>query len=84
MRHSIGLLRVGCNLVSEQQQQIYCVLIGNIIKKNILIFSSVQFSRSVVSDSMTPWTAACQASLSIANTRSLLKFMSIKSVMVIQ
>ena len=68
MRHSIGLLRVGCNLVSEQQQQIYCVLIGNIINKNILIFSSVQFSRSVVSDSMTPWTAACQASLSIANT----------------
>ena len=28
-----------------------------------------------------PWTAACQASLSITNSRSLLKFMSIKSVM---
>ena len=26
--------------------------------------SSFQFSRSVVSDSATPWTAACQASLS--------------------
>ena len=35
--------------------------------------SSVQFSRSVVSDSATPWTAACQASLSITNSRSLLK-----------
>ena len=29
---------------------------------------------------MTPWTAACQASLSIANSRSLLKPMSIESV----
>ena len=29
----------------------------------------------------TPWTAACQASLSITNSRSLLKLMSIKSVM---
>ena len=30
---------------------------------------------------MTPWTTACQASLSITNSRSLLKFMSIESVM---
>ena len=30
---------------------------------------------------MTPWTAACQASLSITNSWSLLKFMSIESVM---
>ena len=30
---------------------------------------------------MTPWAAACQASLSIANTQSLLNLMSIKSVM---
>ena len=29
----------------------------------------------------TPWTAACQAFLSITNSRSLLKLMSIKSVM---
>ena len=42
---------------------------------------SVQFSHSVVSDSATPWTAARQASLSIINSRSLLKLMSIKSVM---
>ena len=32
--------------------------------------SSVQFSRSVVSDSVTPWTAACQAYLSITNSLS--------------
>ena len=30
---------------------------------------------------MTPWTAACQASLSITNSRNLLKLMSIESVM---
>ena len=30
---------------------------------------------------MTPWTAACQASLSITNSWSLLKLMSIKSEM---
>ena len=30
---------------------------------------------------MTPWTAACQASLSITNSRSLPKLMSIESVM---
>ena len=40
-------------------------------------FSSVQFSRSVV----TPWTAVCQASLSITNSPSLLKLMSVESVM---
>ena len=30
---------------------------------------------------LTPWTAACQASLSIIKSRSLLKLMSIESVM---
>ena len=41
----------------------------------------VQFSHSVVSDSATPWTAAHQASLSISNSRDLLKLMSVASVM---
>ena len=36
---------------------------------------------SCVQLSATPWTAACQASLSITNTQSLLKLMSIESVM---
>ena len=44
-------------------------------------FSSVQFSHSVMSDSVTAWTAACQASLSITNSQSLLKLISIESVM---
>ena len=47
----------------------------------LYLFSSVQLSRSVVSDSATPWTAARQASLSITNSWSLLKLMSIESVM---
>ena len=46
------------------------------------LISSVQFSRSVVSDSLRPpWTAAHQASLSITNSQSLLKLMSIELVM---
>ena len=43
-------------------------------------FSSVQ-SLSHVLLFVTPWTAAPQTSLSISNSRSLLKLMSIKSVM---
>ena len=42
---------------------------------------SVQLSHSAMSDSATPWTAACQASLSITNAQSLLKLMSIELVM---
>ena len=42
---------------------------------------SVQFSRSVMSNSTTPWTAAHQALLSITNSQSVLKLMSIESVM---
>ena len=45
------------------------------------INSSVQFSCSVVSDSVTPWTAAHQASLSITNYQSLPKLMSTEAVM---
>ena len=42
---------------------------------------SVQFSQSVMSASVTPWTAAHQASLSITSSWSLPKPMSIESVM---
>ena len=41
---------------------------------SVLLLSHVRLS-------VTPWTAACQASLSITNSRSLLKLMSIESVM---
>ena len=42
---------------------------------------SVDFSRSVMSDSVNPWIAARQASLSITNSWSSPKPMSIESVM---
>ena len=44
-------------------------------------FLLLLFSRSVVSDSATPWTAAPKASLSFTIFRSLLKLMSTESVM---
>ena len=46
----------------------------------ILVLSSVK-SLSCVQLFATPWTAAYQASLSITNSRSLLKLMSIELVM---
>ena len=65
-------------------EEIYQEYIG--FKWNVCIIyeilqNSVEFSHSVMSNSATPWTAACQASLSITNSWSLLKLMSIASVM---
>ena len=52
---------------------------------SVLGYSSAQFSSfkslSCVWLFATPWTAACQASLSITNSWSLFKLMSIESVM---
>ena len=45
-----------------------------------VLFSSVQLL-SHVQLFVAPWTAACQASLSITNSQSLLKFMSTELVM---
>ena len=47
---------------------------------NVRFISSVQ-KLSHVWLFATPWTRACQAFMSITNSQSLLKFMSIKSVM---
>ena len=59
-------------------------LLLNMLSRLVITFlprnSSVQLL-SRVQLFVTPWTAACQASLSITNTRSLLKLMSIESVM---
>ena len=46
----------------------------------MMLFSSVQLF-SCVQLFVTPWTAGCQASLSITNSRSLFRLMSIESVM---
>ena len=48
--------------------------------RTFISFSSVQ-SLSCVRLFVTPWTAARQASLSITNSQSLLKLMSVESVM---
>ena len=53
---------------------------GNLCLNILYVFSSVQ-SHSRVRLFATPWTAARQASLSITNSRSLLKLTSIESVM---
>ena len=45
------------------------------------IISLVQFSHTVMSDSATLWTVAHQPSLSITNSWSLIKLISIASVM---
>ena len=54
--------------------------ISHLDAASLLLFSSVQ-SLSRVRPLVTPWTAAHQASLSITKSRSLLKLMSIVSVM---
>ena len=62
------------------------VYVSNYISSSeYVVIASVQFSSiqslSCVLLFATPWTAACQGSLSITNSRSSLKPMSIKSVM---
>ena len=71
---------------AETRTVYFCILsawyIGGNFKSNSsgILFSSVQ-SLSRVQVFVTPWTAALQASLSITNSFSFLKLMSIKSVM---
>ena len=62
---------VGCHLPSLTKRR------GQI---NSFNKRSLQFSCSVMSDSVTPCFAACQASLSITNSWRLLKLMSIEAV----
>ena len=72
-------------LCKQNTIPVFCLLSGarspSVHGQEHLHLSSVQFSHSVMPDSVTPWTAACQASLPITNSRSFLKLMSIKSVM---
>ena len=65
--------------LNHEEEQNY-VICSDRWTYRILCFSSVQ-SLHRVWLSATPWTAAHQASLSITNSRSLLKLMSITSVM---
>ena len=72
----------GSNLGLQHCRQMLYLLSHQLLKDTIM-FSSDQFS-SVVQSSPTlwdPWTGACQASLSITNSQSSLRLMSIESVM---
>ena len=60
--------------------QPFILLSNNSNKKKKFTGNSVQLL-SRVRLFVTPWTAACQASLSITNSQTLLKLMSIESVM---
>ena len=61
-------------------KQLFWMLCHSFIKPSSQKKQSVQSLRHVQLFA-TPWTAACQASLSITNSRSLLKLVSIESVM---
>ena len=79
--HSKGLSRVFSNS-TVQKHQFFSAQLGLSLPWSILsiTFSSVQLL-SRVRLFATPWTAAHQASLSITNSQSLLKLMSIELVM---
>ena len=64
-------------LVDSKYQHQY----QHLFNKTNAVIRSDQISRLVMSNSATPWTTACQASLSNTNSRSSLKLTSIKSVM---
>ena len=69
---------LACNesqrLCSERMRKWISAGISGSVNQSVQSLSSVQLFETL-------WTAACQASLSITNFRSLLKLMSIKSVM---
>ena len=66
------------SLPPEHQPRFSSLLVGPHVT-DLTQHSSVQFSR--VRLFSTSWTAACQASLSITNSQSLLKLMAIELVM---
>ena len=76
-----------CSFGGSAMSQIWGVRLSQGVKNRVplhiillQLFISVQ-SLSRVQLFATPWTAVCQASLSITNSQSLLKLMSIESVM---
>ena len=63
---------IWCHFKYNKQEESYIIYIPKYDAGSV---------QSVMSDSVTPWTAAHQASLSIVNSRSLIKLMSIELVM---
>ena len=75
-----ALLYRGSSLSRDQTQTLMWLALADVFFTTSTTFSSVQ-SLSRVRLFVTPWTVARQASLSITNSQSLLKLMSIESVM---
>ena len=76
-------IRIKCDNINRFLNNFFLLLRYNIFSYEIFnakIFSSVQ-SLSHAQLFVTPWIAACQASLFITNSRSSLKLTSIESVM---
>jgi len=63
----------------QNGKEVQCFILSPCLLNLYVEFSSVQ-SLSHVRLFVTPWTAACQTSLSITNSQSLLKLMSIQLV----
>ena len=79
---SLGSQRVGHHWVTKHstQHSHYIKKKKSLLEARMEGLNSMQFSRSVVSDSLrTPWIAARQASLSITNSRSPLTLTSMES-----
>ena len=68
-------------MIPSISKQNFCVNSFTSLEMDFVKYRSMGTCRSVVSNSVTPWTTTCQASLSITNSWSPLKLMSIRSVM---
>ena len=73
----VGPQRVGHDWRCDWDEQAHLRIVSFSVSRKL----SVQFSRSVMSNSVTPWTTARQASLSITNSLSPPKPVSIELVM---
>ena len=78
----VGKVKWRCPREREDTMQRFSYEVWIKVQCQIILFIQVQFNHSVMSDCLWHrWTAAHQASLSITNSQSLFKLMSIKSVM---
>ena len=68
-------------IVSTEGEKKLLEVMDMFMTQIVVMASSVQFQLSRVQLFATPWTAARQASLSITNSQSLFKLISIESVM---
>ena len=76
-----GVWQVTVHWVGKSQTQLSNSHIHMYVCNQVTFTGDLLFSCSVMSDSMTPWTAAHQASLSFTIFWSLLKFITIKLMM---